>query len=248
MIEEEWDEAVDRFLRGQMDPEESARFADRLKNDPSLQEYLRLNQALHQALRNSPSPFRQTLERINVSSDLRVASKRGWILVVVTAIALSIFAFLGIYLNRKKNSGPEALYLAYMKAPASLSPDLAPDRTGEAQSRSISFQDSVLMETDRLYINGQIDQALQLLQSTQEDLLSDRMLFQTGLLLLIKNQAGETLRVFEKINAYSPGEILWYGALAHLKQGEPSAARSKLELIPAESRWYSQSRELLSRL
>ena len=248
MSAEEWDEEIDRYLRGQMEPGEGARFTESLKNDQALQEYFRLNQALHQALRNSPSPFRQTLEAVNESSFWRRASRRNWILVVVTAVSLSVLALLAILMNRKKNAGPEELYLAYMQAPASLSPDLAPDRTGDEETGSISYQDSILIETDRLYIQGQIDQALKFLQSVREESLSDRMYFQTGLLLLMKNRPAETLVVFEKIKSYSPGEIQWYGALAHLKLGELTEAKAKLELIPAGTRWYAQSRELLSRI
>lgn len=246
MSTEELDEAADRYFRGQMDPEESARFLEGLNTDPERQEYHRLNQALYEALRNSPSPFRQTLEAVNTSTALRLASRRGWVLVVVTAVTLSILAFLGIYLNRKKNLSPEELYMAYMQAPASLSPDLAPNRTGEEASKTRTYQDSVLIETDRLYINGQMDQALRLLQSVPNELKSDRMRFQTGLLLLLNNQPEETLKVFDQIKSYSPGEIQWYGALALLKLGDRPGARAYLELIPAESRWHARSQQLLS--
>ncbi len=248
MSAEELDEAADRFLRGQMDPEESARFLDGLNTDPERKEYLRLNQALYEALRNSPSPFRQTMEAVNTSMALRLAPRRGWVLVVVTAVTLSILVFLGIYLNRKKNLSPEELYMAYMQAPASLSPDLAPARAPQGNQIPLAYLDSILIEVDQFYIEGHANQALVTLEAIPEALRTQRIDFQMALLSLLLDKPAEAIDLFNGISSYNLPEVNWYLALCWLKLEDIEKARYYLNRIEAGSRWYDKGRELEKKL
>lgn len=252
MTPEELDELAERYASGKMGPDELMEYEAISKNHPELKEIFTMNQALYQTLNSRQIAFRKKIDLIR--SDLsplanNPGKKKGLIFWISLAAVIIILLSMVIFFNSKKSPPtPEELYLAYMQRPASLSPDLSPNRSGAADSFNRKPEDSVLILADEKYMKGQFQEAIQILELASIYSATERIRFQTALLYLMAGQPREAITIFKTIRQYNQSEIYWYAALGYLQINEPENARNNLILIEQDSRWYQKSRELLGKL
>lgn len=247
MKAEEFDDAAERYFKGQMDPEEKTRFEDWLSVHPEWKEHFKMNQALHDAFWDSGHSFRRTIEEINqknkpAQTKPGSGSKRLFLILAALVLAL-IILWLGLH-SRIKETNSQELFMAYMSPPSALSPDLAPVRAPQEEQIPLSYLDSMLNVADAFYIQGHANQALSTLESVPEAVKTERVEFQKALLLLLLDQPEEAIARFNAISTYNLSEVYWYLALCWLKLEDREKARYYLNRIEAGSRWYDKGREL----
>ena len=251
MNAEEFDDAAERYFKGQMVPEEKTRFENELRSHPEWKEDFKLNQALFDAHRDSGHSFRQTLEEINQKNKLaqtKPGSGSMRLFLFLAALVLVLIILWAVLDSRKKVTNSQELFMAYMDPPSALSPDLAPVRAPQEEQIPLDYLDSILITADAFYIQGQTNQALSTLESVPEAVKTERVEFQKALLLLLLDQPEESIARFNAISTYNLSEVYWYLALCWLKLEDREKARYYLDRMEAGSRWYDKGRELSEKL
>lgn len=253
MTAEELDEQAERYAAGKMEPDELIRYEAIRRQNSGSEEIFYLNQSLYRALNPGQNGFRKKLETIRAglqsTGDTKLFNKRRLIFWIALAAGVTVLLAIILLLNSKKSPAtPEEMYMAYMQQPVSLSPDLSPSRSGSIDSIRRKPEDSILIKADALYMNGNLKEAVQVLESAVVYSGTPRIRFQIALLYLMSGQPREAIVLFQGIRDYNQSEIYWYTALAHLRLGDKENTKANLELIGQDSRWYQKSRELLGKL
>lgn len=249
MTPEEWDEMVERYALGNMGPDEIKEYEAYRNNHPEWKKYSLLNQTLSRTLSPGQSTFRKKLLTIRSEVHLSTPKKHTALFWISLAAGITILLSLVLFYRTKKlPSTSVELYLAYMQPPASLSPDLSPNRSGTSDSIHRKPEDSVLIVADEKYMKGQFQEAIQVLELASIHSATERIRFQTALLYLMADQPREAITILKTIRQYNPSEINWYTALGYLRINEPDNAKNHLIPIQQDSRWYIKSRELINKL
>lgn len=249
MTPEEWDELAERYALGNMGPDEIKEYEAYRNQHPEWKKDSLLNQTLSRTLSPGQTTFRKKLLTIRSDIQLSTPKKHTTLFWISLAAGITILLSLVIFYSTKKlPSTSVELYLAYMQSPASLSPDLSPNRSGTSDSIHRKPEDSVLIVADEKYMKGQFQEAIQVLELASIHSATERIRFQTALLYLMADQPREAITIFKTIRQYNPSEIYWYTALGYLRINEPENAKINLLLIESDSRWYQKSRELINKL
>lgn len=251
MDQDQINNAIDRYILGQMTQEESLDFKYKITQDLELTERINLHLDLLRALDKNATAFRSNLEKINNDYSLekihpaeKTRSFPIW-MQIAAGFALMVSA-IWIYARFSKPN-LSTLFDQYFVAPTSLSPELTGIR-GMDSASTLSSSDSILGKIDEYYINQKIADALRLLSSIPEQTKSPKMYYQEGILFIIKGDARSALVSFDKAKGYLPEEVKWMSAMAYLKMGDVAGCERRLKEIPKESRFYGKAGELIAKL
>ncbi len=239
-------EIIERYLEGELKPEEKTAFENRLRTEATLVEEV----ALHQHLRKGiQSDGRTRMLDMLAGADRKMpayhppaqvipfgeATRRRFYQIAAAVILLLIPLYLVLDYNRK----PSKLFTAYFTP---------------YQSVTVASGDP-LAQAMQEYQQQNYAQALPILEKMlSQDGNQDTTLFYQGNSSLALGKTDEAIASFARITA-SPGnpfyhEAQWYLALAYLKEKQTSAARNQLQAITADNShpYYNRAAELLQKL
>jgi len=253
MTTEELDEEAERYVSGKMEPDELIRYEAIRRQNSESEEIFYFNKTLYHTLNPGQKGFRKKLETIRSelqsTSDAKPFNRRGFIFWIALAAGITVLlAILLLFNSTKSPATPEELYMAYMQQPVALSPDLSPSRSGSDDSIRRKPEDSILIKADEFYMNGNLKEAIEVLESEMVYSGTERIRFQIAFLYLMTGQPREAIFMFQSIRDYNQSEIYWYTALAYLRMEDKENAKANLKLIGQDSRWYQKSRELMNKL
>ena len=222
---------IDEYLLGNMAGDELAFFEKKLKGDPSLQKEVKNQQLLMDAVDTlGDLRMRERVKLIHQRATqqptlVRRINIRAFAIAAIGLIALGIC--LWIWLRPPLN---ERLYADFYEPyPITFS------------SRS-NDTDRQLVESSRLYKNGDFKKAALIFEKYADINNDDKLLLAAGISFMEINDHEKALRYFQTIMDFkdSPfmGQAQWYVALIHLKEGDIEKCKKYLGLLVKEKKGF----------
>ncbi len=239
---------VEQFLNGELDPQQTQAFNNRLETDAELAEEVRLRQDMHGYLVNKKKKgdFKKKLDNIGAdyfkeasappAKEIPLKPKRNfrWIAIAASVAVITI-----------------ALY--WVLAPkSSLYEQYAQHEPLQLTEKS-SSQSALIKKTEDTFNKGDYGSSLlainELLKSQPTEL---QYLMAKGICLLETNKIREAHMIFNTIasgQSVFKSEAQWYNALSYLKENKPELAKTELQKIPTDDPdWSSKVAQLIKKL
>jgi tetratricopeptide (TPR) repeat protein len=224
-------EHIDRFINGELSPEECRQFEQTILQDPAFAEevafYLNAKQAARSAmLEEKKSRFREIYDQQKISSRIRLPVKKLWQYAVAAAVTVGLIA--GAW-----------FYFSVPRLPAQLADEYIETHINKLSVLMTSHEDS-LQKAKKLYNEGKFAAALEQLQMIiQADSTNTKAKELAGIVSLRLHNYDKALVYFKDLEGYTlfsnPGKF--YHALTLLKRNQPGdvdAAKRLLQQVVTE--------------
>lgn len=202
---------IDQYIRGTMNPQESAQFEEDCRQDQTLNEQYQLQllgkYAIWQKGREEEkASFRNLYKELVSEKRTPLLLQKKWLSLAAIVLVLVTIAGIGANIFLKKQPMPDDLFVAYYETPR------APETMGDGDN---------LRQYYSLYRKGDFSAVLEKYNSiVQGDTLAfPEVTFFLGITLLELNRPGDAARVLGK-TTFVPEQTTWYKALSTLKSGE----------------------------
>lgn len=229
-ISQEQFEEIERYLLGEMNPEERVQFERKLGADAKLQDELLIQQKLQAAI--ELDAWRESLDKGAKTRSLRPIWKYG--------IAASIIVILGFALwigFQKSTPDSSDLYAAYFYPDPGLPIPMSSTDTYQFDEGMVSYKEE------------KYEDALDLWKQLLENTPTDTVLYYSAMAELNLGNAKLAAQKLEQLIAIPSGEFyyksLWYRSLIYLQEGDLKNAQALLQQLPADN---SRRNELLAKI
>ena len=235
-------EYIDRYLSGELEPEERKAFEQYMDRDPDFAA------KVERALLSKGVAYKEGLDEWKAGklqqltyweATDRSSRTTAW-LKIAAAIAILLMLGAGIFSLSSKSQSPEALFAEYYA--------IKPSPTYRQQGGN-----SPLKEGFRAFNQHQYEEALRhwdQFSMKTDQFTKDEISYYRGLSYLELHMIAQAREQLEQISDHSfLSKAQWYLALIALKEGEVDQARGLLEIVgQTPSSFQEQARELLEKL
>ena len=234
---------IDKYLDGDLTPEELATFKQRLENEPALLEAVKLQQSMlgHLEQLNTLPAFQQNLEKIGANYFQDPKHKKGkniwWIALLIAALVIIGLLYLLGFLSQK-TTDPQEIYQQVAQHQAL---EIV-DKSGDSLN--------LIPAIEEAYNSGNYNEVLSKLDEYLAMNPDDNLvLLSKGIALLETNAIKEAQAIFDNIQqgqSLYQTDAQWYYALSFLKAGDLDTAKDLLQSIPESSPYYEKARLVVS--
>ena len=232
---------IERYLDGDMQPEERRSFEASRRSNRELDRMVRLLEEAREHLhyRQEDEQLRRMLSAAGKehfqAPGPRLSRRRFPVMLLAAATLTGIFLL--FWWMRSHNRSSENLYQTYAAHPQ-------PALVARSQDATLRSQ------AEQFLKNKQYDAALPVLNQLRNTEPNDPELqLFYGISLLENKQGPEAAAVFRELAAGGPESYrniaLWYQALTALKQGDRESGIAYLQAISSDSEWYPKAQNLL---
>ncbi len=251
----EKNERIERYLLGELSPDERLDLEKDLAKDPSLAAALDRQRELMAAVRNDEAAaFRARLRQFRRSSPAPAPGRRYSLRMMLLLAASVAILLLAAYFFFNRPSSAAAVY-AYAEEqglpvyPSELFPEVAARR--EAGREMTGAVDLAVLEIQQQYLEGDFQEALDGLESLPVDRIgAPRYFFYRGILEWRSGEEDAALESFAKVS--DEGTLRdpahWNRALLLLKQDRAGEALAAFRELAAADYQKKEAREMIRRL
>lgn len=247
-MNQEKTDKIDRYLSGDMTPEERQTFEAALQQDAELRQAVNLHEDIHQGINyhfQTDLKNRLKLEEKEASrqGQSHLGNRRWFTIVLGVAASFALVLGAGYWYIASQISPTELYYAHYQPYPNIINPV---ERSGTAPQDQMG-------RAMMAYEKGRYDVAITLFEQKGNDLETPYK-FYLALSLLEVGESGRTVNLLEEVVASDDETFflpaLWYQGLAYLRAKRTEEAREVFNqlLDQKNSTYHPRAKEILERL
>ena len=247
--QEHWQSKIDKYMRNQMDEQERSAFEEALKDNPQLAKELAIQQDLvtgvrtlgNRGMKEQLQQMHEEVMEIKAKNKVHKTRRLFWRGAAAAAVLLIGILAYQTWLN--PTNSPEQLYASYYQAY-----DLNLQDRGDQPPAG-------LLEATALYEQKAYAEALPLLESlVANDSGNTQLHLSIGICKMELDRHDEAIDDIQKVltlgDPLLEDQANWYLALIHVKQNQPTLARTFLQKLAEDSAadHHAEARQLLEQL
>lgn len=246
---------IDKYVLGQMTPDELADFEKKLTTDASLKkdvetyremlDFGKDKTQIEKALAvkdqiHAEFTYQKPVDQPISSSQPQQTGNSKYLWLALGLVLIALLGYLLLSPSAAEEAEPQVYYATYFN-PDEISLTTRSDSDEELKAQITS-----------LYNDKRYPEAIDVIQQLEsEESLSARLRFIKGVAHLGADQDDQAISTLQNLLEEHPeykSDISWYLALAHLKNGDAALARLSLNKIEGSSNYYADAQKIVGGL